>query len=145
MAITRCIQSLTIVADSAEPSNFLEEMSAPYIASAPALVRPARNEKGATRSPKKTERSGQHWGSRAPIHTARPKRISSSVDHNGPRQGDSIVATVGLKFRWGGYDCVVSGLNADGAEAASGASRLIIPFGERVQVAGQYRILVSRL
>jgi len=143
VAITRCMRSLTVVADSAEPSVFLSELSAPYVARAP--KRPSQGPRGDERSPPQAgETRKQYRHRQAMALPAQTKRTSNSADQIGPRQGDPIVAVVGLMFRWSGYQCLVSSLNPEAVEATVGAtSRVSIPFGERVQVAGQYRILVS--
>lgn len=147
VAITRCVQSLIIVADADEPSEYLPELSSAFVPRAPAPTRapqprPLPKPQKSARPPRKAsdsrrqQRAGSHQN--AP---ARVKRSSHRPANDGPKQGDAIVASVGLRFRWSGYDCTVSALNSRGAEVSFGATRLTVSFGERVQVAGQYRIL----
>ena len=106
VAITRCVTSLTITADSEAPSIFLSELSAPG--------QPSR-------------RSGES--------VARPGPAGASDAK------DSIEVTVGMRFRWDDYDCVVRAVDAAGALVSAGGARVTVPFGSKVQVNGQFRSL----
>jgi DNA helicase-2/ATP-dependent DNA helicase PcrA len=125
VAITRCQTSLLITADLSSPSVFLSEMNSPASAPAkpmplPVTSRPATS----TRATRSSLRSN---------FSSRPA----------PRLPESVEAKVGLAFRWGGYDCVVSEANYAGAVVLIGANRLTVEFGERIVIRGSYRTLVS--
>lgn len=163
VAITRCIQSLTIVADSSEPSEFLAELSRahpprskrgatqvstrrPVSKAGPKTVSKASSKTGAKAGPKATPKVGA-TSSRNP-YTALPRRPKADPRSTGLSQRppsltrrkpaeESIHAVVGMRFRWSGYDCVVSAVNERGVEVSFGPTRLTVTFGELVHVRGR--------
>jgi DNA helicase-2/ATP-dependent DNA helicase PcrA len=62
-----------------------------------------------------------------------------------PAARDPVAAEVGLRFTWGGYDCMVRAVDLCGALVSAGEARITVPFGSRVQVNGQTRSLGLQL
>ena len=139
VAITRCIKSLTVVADSAEPSEFLNELSRPHApevkkGSHPVTARRSSPPVSPTTSRKldASARQSPQVVPRSPGRRQRPPTMP-----RGAPVDDSVRATEGMRFRWSGYDCVVSAVNDRGAEVSFGSTRLTVSFGERVHVEGR--------
>ncbi len=63
---------------------------------------------------------------------------------NRGRSINPVLAAIGLKFRWGGYDFEVREVNSDGVMVSTGDSRrTTLPFGWTFSVGGQTRTLVA--
>jgi DNA helicase-2/ATP-dependent DNA helicase PcrA len=125
VAITRCQTSLLITADPSSPSIFLSEMNAPASASLKPTPLPVTD------------------ASVPSTHATKSSHRSSSPLRRQSRLPESVEATVGLAFRWGGYDCIVNEVNNIGSVVLIGANRLTVEFGERIIVRGRYRTLAS--
>ena len=113
VAITRGQTEVTIVADAAEPSLFLDELTR--------LAPPVPDEPDA-------EPAGA---------SARGSRAGSS------RQVPEVVAAVDLQVEWGGYECVVAEVDASGAVLTAGRARFAVAFGSSVRVGGKERRLAA--
>ena len=144
VAITRCTKSLTVVADSSEPSEFLAELFRAHVpGSKKGATQTAAWRPQPTAGPKTVPKGGS-TSSRKP-YTAVPShpradtrltgssRRTSSLPRREPVEG-FVQALVGMRFRWSGYDCEVSAVNDRGAEVSFGSSRLTVAFGELVHV-----------
>jgi DNA helicase-2/ATP-dependent DNA helicase PcrA len=66
---------------------------------------------------------------------------AESILSQGPVANDPVAAEVGLRFTWGGYDCVVRAVDISGALVSAGGTRITVPFGSRVHVNGRSRSL----
>jgi hypothetical protein len=73
-------------------------------------------------------------------HSIRDEDAEPGSSQN-PVAKDLVVAEVGLRFTWGGYDCVVRAVDLSGAAVSAGGARITVPFGSRVQVNGRTRSL----
>ena len=71
--------------------------------------------------------------------TSSEPRTSRSASGQNP-----VVAVVGLKFKWGGYDFTVRAVKSDGVMVSTGDSRTTtLPFGWTFKVNGETRTLVA--
>jgi DNA helicase-2/ATP-dependent DNA helicase PcrA len=66
---------------------------------------------------------------------------AASASSQSPVANEPVAAEVGLRFTWGGYDCVVRVVDLNGALVSAGGARITVPFGSRVQVNGRARSL----
>jgi DNA helicase-2/ATP-dependent DNA helicase PcrA len=104
VAITRAMRSLTLVADSASPSMFLDELTA-----------------------LRTEEFEDVAVATAPTRTVPAP----------------LAATIGLAFRWGGYECSVADVGQHHVTVTIGASSITIPFGSEVTIDGRPWLLAA--
>ena len=74
-----------------------------------------------------------------------PRSIRDEAAKSNPSQSpvarDPVAAEVGLRFTWGGYDCVVRAVDASGALVSAGGVQIAVLFGSKVQVNGRTRSL----
>jgi DNA helicase-2/ATP-dependent DNA helicase PcrA len=132
VGITRCKKSLLITTDASAPSIFLDELASP----APVTRRASHDAAARSQRLSVPPRSAGERTQRPVKTPPRPQPRRRVAETSG------IEASIGLKFRWGGYDCVVGAVKGDGVRVPIGSSELIIPFGAKVMVKTQYRTLV---
>ena len=123
VAITRCQESLLITAEPSTPSIFLSEMDAPQSQPSVPISSTITRKPAPLTAPVKASRGS---GRSLPRPSSRPPVVKASV---------------GLRFRWSGYDCIVGEVNGFGAVVALGPNKITVEFGERVTVLGSYRTL----
>jgi ATP-dependent DNA helicase UvrD/PcrA len=78
-----------------------------------------------------------------PVNLLRPTKVETSERGSGrdPVESNPVSAEVGLRFSWGGYDCVIHAVEVSGVLVSAGGAQITVPFGSRVQVNGQTRSL----
>jgi hypothetical protein len=125
VAISRCQKSLLITTEPSAPSIFLSEMQAPQsqpsVPNSSAVTRKSAPLTPSVNGSRGSGRSSPRLPSRPPV----------------------VKASVGLRFRWSGYDCTVGEVNGYGAVVALGPNNVTVEFGERVTVLGNYRTLAA--
>jgi DNA helicase II / ATP-dependent DNA helicase PcrA len=72
-----------------------------------------------------------------------PADLSATTEAITVEDPAAIEAVVGLTFRWGGYDCEAVEVGSRDVVATVGGTRLTIPFGSDVVVAGRLRRLAA--
>ena len=138
VAITRCRTSLLITADRGAPSIFLDELRQPYTAPQKATRETTSRKDERSSSPLGASRRSPPRDSQ--VTTARSR---GAQDSNGP---NPVPAHVGMRFKWGGYDFTVRGVEADGVVVTTGDSQQTkLPFGWTFTVDGEKTTLVAPL
>jgi DNA helicase II / ATP-dependent DNA helicase PcrA len=123
VALTRAIRQALILADSQNPSPFVDELSGNRAHTTPVLR--ARRQARDVAS-----RTGSRRGPRAP--SSRPSRTSPVV-----------TAEIGLVLEHGGHSGAVVEVTESAAIVAAGNARLRVPFGSEVRVQATTLQLVS--
>jgi len=79
----------------------------------------------------------------APVnrHHSIMDEASESRSSQGPVATNRVAAEVGLRFTWGGYDCVVRAVETNGVAVSAGGVGITVPFGSIMQINGQTRSL----
>jgi DNA helicase-2/ATP-dependent DNA helicase PcrA len=117
VAITRCKKSLTIIAEADAPSLFLHELAVP-----------------GQPTPKVSRDVAQRL---ARSSNKVPRSESGGVSG----ASNQVAVAVGLRFTWGGYDCVVRAVNIEGVVATTSEREITVAFGAEVQIKGHPRTL----